>query len=64
MGVVDCEYILFDHCGIRFRFQFFSVAPSLPDRKRMAQLSAEILRRAPSFAKVPPPQDDSGDLFG
>jgi hypothetical protein len=22
MGVVDCEYILIDRCGIRFRFQF------------------------------------------
>jgi hypothetical protein len=42
MGVVDCEYILIDRCGIRFRFQFSQWPPSLPDRKRMAQLSAEM----------------------
>ena len=51
MGVVDCEYVLIDRCGIRFRFQFSQWPPSLPGRKRMAQLSAEILRGAPSLCE-------------
>ncbi len=62
MGVVDCEYILIDHCGIR-RFQFSQWSRLCLTGKGWPNRVQRSFVGHLRFEKVPLPQHEKAEIY-